>query len=334
MNHPFEIIPLTIEARGEVISSNIEEFRDLVRAALGNINRDLKTDEDFGQAELDTKALKGAEDTVKSAKEKALKDAESLHALFTTLDETGEEIRTARLDLEKQIAKRKEEVKSELVEAALATFDIDPKDARKHFLGGLQSAIKGKRTVDSIQTALRVYATTQQAIIAKNRAAIESFEKGHGVEMTMDRRELELKSVDYVDAELRRRFEAKKAEDERKRLEAEAAKAKAEAQAAIREAEAAKQPAKPAPLPAPPKIGSIPVGTQKPVTTSAENVVEFPLTEDAEWDAFRTSVFTSFGPLKAAREALKHRGNIERAAEFAQGVNAAWQAATVKEVAR
>lgn len=332
MNHAFEIIPLTVEARGEIITNNLPEFRELVRAALGNINRDLRSDEDFGQAEKDVKALKNAEDAVREAALKAFDD--QLKELVDGLNETAEEIRVPRLELEKLIAKRKEEVKSELVEEFLGTFDIDPKDARKHFLGGLQNAIKGKRTLESMRTALRVYATTQQAIITKNRGAIDTFEKGHGVEMTMDRRELELKSAEFVEGELRRRFEAKKAAEERKRLEAEAANAKAEAQAAIREAEAAKQPAKPAPLPAPPKIGSIPVGVQKPEDPPAGNVVEFPQSEDAEWAAFKTAVFTSFGPLKAARELLKHHGNIARAAKFAHGVNAAWQAANEKEVAR
>jgi hypothetical protein len=51
-----------------------------------------------------------------------------------------------------------------------------------------------------------------------------------------------------------------------------------------------------------------------------------------EWESFKTAVFTTFGPLKAAKQALKHPENIARAAMFAQGVNAAWQAATAKEV--
>lgn len=57
----FSIIPLTIETRGEIVTNNLAEFRELVREALGNINRDLTTDEEFGQAELDVKALKAAE---------------------------------------------------------------------------------------------------------------------------------------------------------------------------------------------------------------------------------------------------------------------------------
>lgn len=333
MNNAFELIPLTIEARGEVITSNVDEVREMVRAALSNINRDLNTDEEFGQAELDVKALKGQEERFTSAKEKALKDAEALHELFAAIDATVEEIRKPRLELEKLIAKRKEEVKSELIEEALGTFDIDPKDARKHFLAGLQTAIKGKRTVESIRTALRVYATNQQAIIAANRTEIAEFEAGYGCDMTMDRRELELKSKDYVIGELQRRFEGKKANDERKRLEAEAAKAKAEAQAAIREAEAAKQPVKPAPLPTPPKIGSIPVGSdaKQPDPQSVQAEVQ---NEAAEWSEFRAAVFSAFATLKAARMAIKHPRNVQRAHYFANAVNEAWQDVNETEVAK
>jgi hypothetical protein len=227
MNNTFTIIPLAIEARGEVIASNVDEVREMVRAALSNINRNLTTDEEFGQAELDVKALKGAEEDFTSAKEKALRDAESLYNLFAAIDATVEEIRKPRLELENLIKKRKEEVKSELIDEALETFDIDPRDARKMFLGGLQGVIKGKRTLDSMRRELRVYAATQQGIITANRKSIQTFENAHGQDLTMDRTELELKSSEYVTGELRRRFEAKKAADERKRLEEEAAKARA-----------------------------------------------------------------------------------------------------------
>lgn len=333
MNHAFTIIPLTVEARGEIITNNLPEFRELVREALGNINRDLKTDEDFGQAELDVKALKQAEDTVRSAALQAFD--EKLKELVDGLNDTAEEIRAPRLELEKLIAKRKEEVKSELIAEAMAKLDCAARLRQPTYGKSFADAIKGKRTLDSMQKALDVIVTVHNGCIAKNRASIASFIKAHGEDLIPDREDLEVKSPDSVEGELRRRFEAKKAADERKRLEAEAAKAKAEAQAAIREAEAAKAaPIKgvlPASdLPKPPKIGGIPVGNVVPFNTQPANAET---TADAEWDAFKTSVFTTFGPLKAAKEALKHPDNIARAAKFAQGVNAAWQAATAKEVA-
>lgn len=334
MKHAFTIIPLTVEARGEIIVNNLPEFRELVREALGNINRDLKSEEDFGQAELDVKALKQAEDNVRAAALQAFD--EKLKELVDGLNETAEEIRAPRLELEKLIAKRKEEVKAELIAEAMDKLECAPRLRQSTYGKSVSEAIKGKRTLDSMQKALEVIVTVHNGTIAKNRASIASFMRTHGDELVPDAEDLEVKSPDSVEGELRRRFEAKKATEERKRLEAEAAKAKAEAQAAIREAEAAKAPAKVDPrnshnLPPPPKIGSIPVGNVVPFNTPPANAET---SADAEWAAFKSAVFTTFGPLKAAKEALKHPDNIARAATFAQGINAAWQAASAKEVTK
>lgn len=333
MNHAFAVIPLTIEARGEIITNNLPEFRELVREALGNINRDLKSDEDFGQAELDVKALKQAEDTVRAAALQAFD--EKLKQLVDGLNETAEEIRAPRLELEKLIAARKEEVKAELIAAAMDKLDCAPRLRQSTYGKSVSEAIKGKRTLDSMQKALEVIVTIHNGTIRKNRDAIGAFALEHGEDLLPDADELETKSPDSVEAELRRRIEAKRAAIERKRLEDEAAKAKAEAQAAIREAEAAKAPAKVDPLnphnlPKPPKIGSIPVGA---------NVVPFNApsdepTEAAEWAAFKSAVLTSFGPLKAAKAMLKHPRNVERASAFAQAVNVAWNAMKEMEVAQ
>jgi len=321
----FTIIPLKIEAKGEVISSNIDEFRELVKAALGTINRDLQTDEQFGQAELDAKALKEAEEAVKTAKDKALQDAESLHALFVAMDETSEEIRKARLELETQIKKRKEEIKTEIVEEFLEKFDIDPKDARRQFLTGLQTQIKGKRTVESMKTACRTYQSSQQAEIIKSRATIERFEAKFGKDLTMDRRELELKSPDSVEAELVRRMEAKKAAAEAAKLKAEADAAKAsEAKAKAELAEANK------PKEEPVKAGaSSRMPMMAPAAAPAEAAPAVATEEapgvDEEWNAFKASCLAAFGPIKIARDALKHSKNITKAQSFANAINSAWR---------
>ena len=326
----FEIIPLKVETRGEIITSNLPAFRDFIRQRLKQINRELKTDEDFGQAELDVKALREAEDVVRSAALKVLDD--ELRALFDGLNETGDEIRVPRLEIEKLIAARKEAVKAEIIEELLGEFDIDPLDARKHYLYGLQSAIKGKRTLESMRTACRVFQSSAQAVIRANRKAIETFEKAHGQDLTMDRRELELKSGEYVAGELRRRFEAKKAADERKRFEREVADERrrleqeaAEARAAEAKAKAELEPAKPIDprnphnLPPPPKIGSIPVGRAaiaEPETISV----------DEEWKDLTKTVVEAFNAIKAHRERLIHEPNKRKILSFGASVNAVWAA--------
>ncbi len=321
MNHAFTIIPLTIEARGEIITNNLPEFRELVREALGNINRDLKTDEEFGQAELDIKALKEAEDAVRAAAVKSFD--EQLKALVDGLNETAEEIRVPRLELEKLIAKRKDEVKTEIIEEYLGAFDIDPKDARRQFLAGLLNAIKGKRTMESMRTACRVYQTTQQAMILQSRATIERFEAKFGKDLTMDRRELELKNTESVEAELVRRIEAKKAADDLAKSQAEEAAAKVEAdKARLALAEANKPPAVPA------NVEQGPWKETESATAIAEPIAstEAPAMDaDAEWKQFKGECMAAFAPLKVARDKLKHGKNISKSQLFANAINAAWK---------
>ena len=266
------------------------------------------------------KALKTAEDTVREAAMKAFD--EQLKALVDGLNETAEEIRAPRLELEKLISKRKDEVKSDLIRQAMDNLICAPRMRQAVYGKSVADAIKGKRSFDGMSKALETIVTIHNGTIRKNREMIESFQKTHSEELVMDSEELETKSPDSVEAELRRRFDMKKAADERKRLEAEAAaaraaeaKAKADAEAACKGDEPAnvvpmKGTTAPDPLPAAPKIGSIPTGPS-------------PL---AEWAAWITACKTTFGALKAARDGLKHPENIRRAAILANGVNAAWVA--------
>jgi hypothetical protein len=302
-----EII-LAIEARGEIVSSNFPAFAEMVRARLGEINRDLATDDDFDQADADAKAIAGAEAALKEAKSKALADAEQLHALFEGIDGLSAELAAARLDLANQIKRRKEEVKAEIAEEFLAAFDIEPKLARRQFLGGLQSAIKGKRTVESMRSACRIYQATQQAGIVASREVLVRFEAKFGADSIPDRSDLELKSAEMVEAELVRRVQAKRAAEEAAKLQAESDKLKAEADAlkvALVEAREARE---------------------APRTADAElPTPHVELTAEEEWKAFKAAALTAFAPLKGAKGALTFPKNIAKAQVFASAINAAWQ---------
>ena len=315
MNHTISLIPLTVEARGEIIANNLPEFREMIREALGNINRDLRTDEDFGQAELDCKALKQAEDTVRSAALQAFD--EKVKALVDDINATAEEIRIPRLELEKLIAARKEEVKRNLVNDALAQIICASRLTERTYGKSIADAIKGKRTITSMESALQVQARIHNAEITKSRKAIETFERAHGPDMTMDREELECRSVEVVEAELRRRFEAKKSADEKKRLDDEAAKVKAE----LVKSQAAK--INPHDLPVPPKIGSIPAGKAAIAGPAAAE----------EWLEITATVKAAFGMIRVHRERLEHVVNKDRIAAFGSGVNALWKEINQEEVA-
>ncbi len=323
-----EILTLAIEARGEVISSNFPAFAEMVRARLSEINRNLVTDDDFDQADSDAKAIAAAEASLKAAKEKALADAEQLHELFSQIDGLAGDLSKARLDLGKQITKRKADRKAELLKEAEALLICAPRH-RKGYEALLVNAIAGKKSFDNMAKALETTVKSYNALIEKSRGQIDSFVTAHGPELVMDREDLEIKSPEAVEAELRRRFEAKRAADEQKRLQQEAAKAKAEIAAMKQETAAPDRPAAPANVvpmvpPAPPKPGA----PKAPPQPAAQPV------EDDEWDAFAKKVLEAFAPLRAAREALTVQANKDRAEAFAQSVGAAWGIANKKEVAK
>lgn len=329
-----ELVPLIIEAKGEVISSNFAAFSDAVRLRLAQINRSLTTDEQFAQADLDAKAIAGAEGALKEAKKKALADAEQLHALFDQIDGLSGDLAAARLELERQIKQRKEEVRREILDELMAGFDeIEASGAKSAFRGSVAAAMKGKRTFDSMKKAGRVQFATHRGIILKNRERIAIFEKAHGTTLTLDRHDLELKPTDHVEVELRRRFDLKKAEEERQRLESEATAAKAEAKAAIAQAEEAGKP------PAPPAVTGasaywppeedIPPSGQRGGTVGftdgpdGPGIMEAP-NEQQEWDAFEKAFIAALAPVKAARAGLKFSRNIARAQVLANSILNAW----------
>ncbi len=296
---------LTIEARGEIVSSNFPAFAEMVRARLGEINRELKTDEDFDQADADAKAIAGAEADLKAAKAKALADAEQLQSLFESIDGLSGELAAARLDLSKQVAKRKEEAKADLVNEAANMIDCATR-LRGLFRPSLQEAVKGKRTLDSMQKALAATVMVHNALIQKSRSLIAEFVLGYGAELVMDSEDLELQSPESVEAELRRRFEAAAALEERKKLLVEMDKLKVEAKPLSEQERRG------------PKIESLPTGP------SAK----------AEWIAFKGGVIAAFTGIKELRGRLQHDENIELAAWFAGEIGIIWKALKEMEEAK
>lgn len=313
------LIPIKIEVRGEVVTSNVGKFRELVKTALSTINRDLKTDEQFGQAEVDVKTLKGAEDAIRSAKEKALADAESLHALFSELDLTGEEIRKPRLELESLIKKRKDEVKAEIVDEAIKRIDLDTATrARGLCLAGIQEAIKGKRTLESMRSSVDAVVKKYNLEIGKTRAVLDEFERLHGNSLIMDRRDLEVKLSENVEAELSRRIDLKRAQDENARLANEAKNAKAELAASQPQPVAEVAPAK---AEAPVQAQFIPPARR----AVAPAGIELAIDQNIEWEEFKAVCFAAAASMKAAREKLKHPTNQSKALVFSNALNAAWR---------
>lgn len=158
---------LRIEVEGKVLATNLDEFRTHALSIIGGINRDLKTDQDFADAETAVKWLKTVEKRLDQSKDHALSQTQTIDQLFRTLDQIREEARKTRLALEKDVKDKKVERKNEIVREAqerYATFCAAlhmqyqiPKWVLVPVVTELthyRDAIHGLKSIQSIQSAV------------------------------------------------------------------------------------------------------------------------------------------------------------------------------------
>lgn len=234
---PDTLPALRIEVSGQVTASNLAEFRETALAAIRSVNRDLRTDQDFADAEKAVKWCAEVESRLKAAKEHALSQTSSIDELFKALDDIGGEARTVRLDLDKLVTRRKTEVKEEAVartrralDEHIAALNAELAPMRLPALpADFGGAIKGLRTVASIEDKL-------QSLLASSKIAADALARGirtnvaafqeqaAGYELLFaDLGQLVHKQTDDFSAVLQARISTHKANEERKRQEAEAA---------------------------------------------------------------------------------------------------------------
>lgn len=286
---PESLPALRIEVTGAVTASNLSEFKAQALAVFQAINRDLKTDDDFANAEATVKWAKGIEDRLAAAKESALAQTESIDALFRTIDDISAEARSVRLDLDKLVKARKEAIKSEIVAGGVAALakhirELNaamPKDFMPSVPADFGGAIKGLRTVDSIRNA--VDTELARAKIAASEIAnrihanIGRLDAANAPMLfAYDMQALVLKQPDDLAAVIAQRLAAeqqrKEAERERILAEEKAREAREQANEAVRAAQSA---AASAPAPeqatARPAVESAPVAAPAAAPTSTDN---------------------------------------------------------------
>jgi len=158
-----ETLPaLRIELTGQVTASNLAEFKATALGAIRSVNRDLRTDADFADAAKAVAWCSEVESRLKAAKEHALSQTASIDELFRALDDISAEARTVRLDLEKLVARRKQEMKEQAVadarralEAHISAIDAELAPLRlPRQQMDFAAAIKGLRSVANMQDAL------------------------------------------------------------------------------------------------------------------------------------------------------------------------------------
>jgi putative phage-type endonuclease len=159
---PENLPALCIELTGGVKSSNLTEFKEHALTVFAGINRELSTDQEFADAEKAVKWCGDVEGRLEAAKANALSQTASIDLLFKTIDDITTEARRTRLELEKLVKARKDQLRLDAV--------MEGQKALAEHIAGLNNrlgksymppvpadfglAVKGKRTMDSTRGAV------------------------------------------------------------------------------------------------------------------------------------------------------------------------------------
>lgn len=159
---PEHLPALRIEVTGQVTASNLAEFRATAMAAIKGVNRELSTDADFADAEASVKWCAEVESRLAAAKQHALSQTMDVDALFRTMDDIAAEARRVRLELDKLVKQRKEQLRGEIVAGGVAALREHiaclnaamPASYMPQVPADFGGAVKGKRTVESLRGAV------------------------------------------------------------------------------------------------------------------------------------------------------------------------------------
>lgn len=248
---------LVVHTRGEVVRSNLPEFKAAAMVFIDSINTELTTDEDFANAEANVKFCDEAERSLEVTKGMVLSQAATIDDVMRTIDQVSAQFRTKRLALSKLVEKRKLEIKETILSTAkvaygehIASLEYEIAPIRlAHAVPDFAGAMKSKRTLASLNDAVNTALANGK--IAANQTAADyrsrlNWYQGNAADYAFlftDLQTIIAKPMDDFQLLIKsriadhQRVEAEKAEALRARIEAEErTKAEAVAQATIAEA--------------------------------------------------------------------------------------------------
>jgi len=226
---------LNVQIEGGVTASNLSIYESNAVAFLESINTNLKTDQDFADANVTITVLKEEEEKLKNIKKIALEQTSDIADLFKRVDALINEDRDTRLELNRLVKARKESIRREIVEEAKAKFIkyIEALNKRLPELAPfaisleiLDNAVKNKRTVESLRNAvntelanLKIESSAHADLCEENIKALKEIAGDYGF-LFRDLKEIVTKDKkDLINLAKQRIAEHKEAEA--KRLEAE-----------------------------------------------------------------------------------------------------------------
>ncbi len=153
---------LLFEAKGEVTACNVDEFKVEVLERINAVNMKLLTDQDFADGDADAKWLRDVSIGMKAAVQRVRSGMVSVNEVLTVLEQLDDLATDKAIAVEKLVKARKEQIKVEFVQhgaqALAAHLEALNKRLGKPYMPAVRAdfatAIKGKRTVDSLRDAV------------------------------------------------------------------------------------------------------------------------------------------------------------------------------------
>jgi hypothetical protein len=226
---------IVIKLSGEIHDSNFDEWKKDLITQIQSTKKELITDDDFVIASNQVKSFKSAEKSLVEAKLSAIEQASDIQKLFGAIDEISAEAREARLSLERQIKKRKVEIKDEIIESGIRLVqellekqsnDFNSIDdsiflERKRFEEAVKrkSGIKGMNSaIDSLCYEIKKEILEKAEVLEKNSNLINNISDEYDF-LFQDRKSLLILSLKELDLTIENRiskFEESKAKKETK----------------------------------------------------------------------------------------------------------------------
>jgi len=240
--HTVEALPaLSVQIDGAVKASNLAEYEASALTFIRAINTDLQTDQDFADADNVVKFCGRTEKELETVKQQALAQTADIDALFRTIDKLKAEMRIKRLELNKLVTARKQQMRESIVMEARAAWvahtgrlndrleSVRLPVMAENFAG----VIKGKRTIASLHDAvntelarLKIEANEMADHIEANMKALKAMAGDYGF-LFRDLQQIITKEHDDLINLVKARIDDHKAEQERKRKEDAAKQAEA-----------------------------------------------------------------------------------------------------------
>jgi predicted phage-related endonuclease len=249
---------LLVQTEGKVVSSNLAVYQKSAEKFLSTIKTDLQDDQDFADAEYNVKFCGEAEAKLELAKAAALAQTSTIDEVLRTVDHIKAQFRAKRLELEKLVKTRKEQIKETILNEGKREYTEHVAALEKEIAPlrlslpqpDFAGAMKSLRTLASLHNAVnttlanaKVAANQQAADYRAKQAWCKEHAAGYG-HLLMDMAQIIGKAMDdfqlVVTTRIDKHLAAEKAKEEALRAQI-AAQEKAKAEAAAAEKLAAER---------------------------------------------------------------------------------------------